>query len=1097
MEGEKFSDPPIFHVYTKEVNRLQPSDRSVVGVLYACVKAVVATAPAPTVPESGDEFPEVPSNDEYCDPSGSFVKLSDISSRDTLKALTHSVDILAKVVSLSPYTLEMNDSVRRQRLKKLLLPQTAIPSSSRAPYREDMTNFEISARIRLQFYRLLSENGLPLRPLMSQVEKGIKESELLTFSSLAPSDLYRSNQLQEFADMVLKETKALPNFTGALQMGDGEDGSMTRRKYFRFCSALLFAQILSEEHVTEPLVLKRYYPMTDDLLYCLHWPPPDRRNKKDLWNFTLRQLVSRATSKKQSKRGKKVEPVEGDTELVTETTDVSTETVTLTPAGKMILMVKKHGMDAVNPYVTAFLHGTTFGVRMVPLDEHRSVDEDEEVDDSEPISAAAAVAGATTTAAAPAAPVGTAPGTEESIGDQNSSSTELNATSLNLLKCGFFYHTTDDVRYHVFDGPSHDPVVKPDKFGTVCVSARFPQRLQVTACSNGSIQVLSDASVMKEDKVIPTEAEYPLFYEKSRLVGEKGTVYRRFDGRTHPIVAEYLFSDGSRELHLSTDLLQRYRNRSPRTAVAQSTMDDIFEFSLLKLVPLETRIIRLGANGDVVCFGVQEKPASGSSAMEDQQVSAVPSTTDLNLEKATHAAPPSSSSSSNGNHLVEYERLRVNISNIMTTTIDAETKSRVYYYRDGRLLVVYPDESTRVQFPDRTVIQFHPKNSMVYISRFRAWPTIEIDVEVDSMCRGHAQGLEVPINKGGERVRSRVTLPDGSILLVKYDTRVTASSNGSIRLVCRDRTQLLVQDNGQLCFRPFTTWNKDAQQSFDKDLMIEDVVPEVVSHTGLTIAHFTPLADMDHPLQDTSLNGGSSTTTLPTETSSKVKEDASRVSYQGKQTAAALKAKQKRQDSMNTIKTVPSGATLPSTAAGANKGIATKHLKKDKSVAQDATAVKAPEDMDHHELFTSSAEADAVVTVHLRESRLHVLDYEFNAFDVDLTPGRRALLLQRQQEATMTPAEKKRASSARAQREDSDETSDPASASSSSSPSSPPSFTYNVRLAGEVEGLKPPAVARIPKSPRCFIINRFGDATEVVSSPPPAALVVVSLTVQW
>lgn len=1083
MEGEKFSDPPIFHVYTKELNRLQPSDRTVVGVLYACVKAVVATAPAPPVPESGDEYPEVPSNDEYCDPSGSFVRLSDISSRDTLKALTHSVDILAKVVSLSPYTLEMNDSVRRQRLKKLLLPQTAIPSSSRAPYREDMTNFEISARIRLQFHRLLSENGLPLRPLMSQVEQGIKESELLTFSSLAPSDLYRSNQLQEFADMVLKETKALPNFTGALQMGDGEDGSMTRRKYFRFCSALLFAQILSEEHVTEPLVLKRYYPMTDDLLYCLHWPPPDRRNKKDLWKFTLRQLVSRATSKKQSKRSKKVEPVEGDTELITETTDVSTETVTLTPAGKMILMVKKHGMDAANPYMTAFLHGATFGVRMVPLDEHRAVDEDEEVGDSEPSSAAVAA----TAAAAPTTAVAPVAGTEESTGDQNVSSTELNVTSLNLLKCGFFYHTTDDVRYHVFDGPSHDPVVKPDKFGTVCISARFPQRLQVTVCSNGSIQVLSDASVMKEDKVSPTEAEYPLFYEKSRLVGEKGTVYRRFDGKTHPIVAEYLFSDGSRELHLSTDLLQRYRNRSPRTAVAQSTMDDIFEFSLLKLVPLETKIIRLGANGDVVCFCVQEAAAAGPSSTEDPDVSAEPSATDLNLEKAIHSAP---SSSSSGSQPLKYERLRVNISNIMTTTIDAETKSRVYFFRDGRLLVVYPDESTRVQFPDRTVIQFHPKNKMVYISRFRAWPTIEIDVEVDSMCRGHAQGLEVPINKGGERVRSRVSLPDGSILLVKYDTRVTASSNGSIRLVCRDRTQLLVQDNGQLCFRPFTTWNKDAQQSFDKDLMIEDVVPEVVSHTGLTMAHFTPLADMDHPLlQDTSLNGGSSTTTLPTETSSKVKEDASRVSYQGKQTAAALKAKQRRQDSMNTIKTVPSGATLPPSTAGpggATKGVATKHLKNEKTSVPDATA-KAPEDMDHHELFTSSAEADAVVTVHLRESRLHVLDYEFNAFDVDLTPGRRALLLRRQQEATMTPAEKKRASSARAQREDS---------SNNDEPSDAASFTYTVRLAGEVEGLKPPAVARIPKSPRCFIINRFGDATEVVSTPPLFLLLSCLLSVQ-
>jgi hypothetical protein len=43
------------------------------------------------------------------------------------------------------------------------------------------------------------------------------------------------------------------------------------------------------------------------------------------------------------------------------------------------------------------------------------------------------------------------------------------------------------------------------------------------------------------------------------------------------------------------------------------------------------------------------------------------------------------------------------------------------------------------------------------------------------------------------------------------------------------------------------------------------------------------------------------------------------------------------------------------------------------------------------------------------------------------------------------------------------------------------SLNVNVQLAGEVIGLKPPAVARSPKPPRVFILSRSGDAVEVVS----------------
>lgn len=48
--------------------------------------------------------------------------------------------------------------------------------------------------------------------------------------------------------------------------------------------------------------------------------------------------------------------------------------------------------------------------------------------------------------------------------------------------------------------------------------------------------------------------------------------------------------------------------------------------------------------------------------------------------------------------------------------------------------------------------------------------------------------------------------------------------------------------------------------------------------------------------------------------------------------------------------------------------------------------------------------------------------------------------------------------------------------------STPPSaLDVKVQLAGEVPGLKPPAVARSPKPPRLFVVSRNGEATEVVS----------------
>lgn len=44
----------------------------------------------------------------------------------------------------------------------------------------------------------------------------------------------------------------------------------------------------------------------------------------------------------------------------------------------------------------------------------------------------------------------------------------------------------------------------------------------------------------------------------------------------------------------------------------------------------------------------------------------------------------------------------------------------------------------------------------------------------------------------------------------------------------------------------------------------------------------------------------------------------------------------------------------------------------------------------------------------------------------------------------------------------------------------PDPLSPGVTLSGEVEGLKPPAVADKPMDPRLFVVNRSAEATEVV-----------------
>ena len=151
-------------------------------------------------------------------------------------------------------TLAVSRDVQNKRKKR----NKSFPISKKLS-EEGLQEFEMNAICRSQIYRLLSGRTLPLKSVLNAVERGIKETELLSFSSLSTTDLYRSNQLQEINEMLLSVVQPLPNFTGATnsaKSSSGEDGSVLRRRFFRELSGLVFAQILSSNLSMEPTVVR-------------------------------------------------------------------------------------------------------------------------------------------------------------------------------------------------------------------------------------------------------------------------------------------------------------------------------------------------------------------------------------------------------------------------------------------------------------------------------------------------------------------------------------------------------------------------------------------------------------------------------------------------------------------------------------------------------------------------------------------------------------------------------------------------------------------------------------------------------------------------
>lgn len=178
-------------------------------------------------------------------------------------------------------------------------------------------------------------------------------------------------------------------------------------------------------------------------------------------------------------------------------------------------------------------------------------------------------------------------------------------------------------------------------------------------------------------------------------------------------------------------------------------------------------------------------------------------------------------------YVMKMSSIKLSLNALRSTEIDAQTSNKVKTFADGRLAILYTDQQVEMIFPDRTSISTHSSGNSIFIQKkipvlrplagsqnthniedstalpetrwlWKELPSVEIDVDIDYVCRDHASGIKTPINKGGDRVRSRISLTDGSAMMIKYNTSITTQTNGSIKFVCKDRTAILALDSGEV-----------------------------------------------------------------------------------------------------------------------------------------------------------------------------------------------------------------------------------------------------------------------------------------------------------
>jgi hypothetical protein len=340
----------------------------------------------------------------------------------------------------------------------------------------------------------------------------------------------------------------------------------------------------------------------------------------------------------------------------------------------------------------------------------------------------------------------------------------------------FFLNADDNVRTSVSIGtPAEMCAGKPDESGTMCMTMLFPNDLNVSMSSTGTVLISSPISQKPLDaqNLSPNKMDVKISSllrstslvapEAKRLICNGGCVVR-FLTMGGPFSRDILFPNGTRVLVRSFgDEAEESVNYIYPVA---GFMESIVKEAPPSIGDTEWQYVILDTHGNVL-YSYSEYGADHEDSITVSQT----------------------------------------IPNISSHYIDAETQALITEFKDGRVICISTDDLLDVYFPDGTRITTHQSGEVVFID-FPGYPSLEIDVEIDKISRMHSKGHTVPIAKGGDKIRTKVAMPDGTAVMIKYDTRVTSTYNGSIKAIRRDKSIIYAMDGGILNFVTSDEWNE-------------------------------------------------------------------------------------------------------------------------------------------------------------------------------------------------------------------------------------------------------------------------------------------------
>ena len=393
----------------------------------------------------------------------------------------------------------------------------------------------------------------------------------------------------------------------------------------------------------------------------------------------------------------------------------------------------------------------------------------------------------------------------------------------------FFCETEDGVRITAGSIPAASPNMKPDKKGTVYFGILYPNALHVLVRSNGTVRITSPPERHKLPDIKATDMDAILMgpsnhgtegagtpqtvaQEVSRFISGRCLV--RTFGSTSPIKSDVYRYDGSRLITRGADLnpVEWYIYQDPKRMGSKSGPSRGRYHERSKTYD-HSVVAQGGARG----ANAQNSPSFARNSFLFALIQNAPSTWQYAELTASgqvkyYSGSPAQGSTSGGK-VVADTGIQVQVpelENMFVTYTDAATGASVQEFKDGRVFVHFSDGLTQFYFPDGTLISRtvgrEGQHSLVHIERL-GHPAVEIDEHIDNVSTEHSKGKQVPISRGGDRVRMRLVGGDGSAVVVKYDTRVTSSSNGSLKLVRRDRTSISAVDGGEVLFSPRICWS--------------------------------------------------------------------------------------------------------------------------------------------------------------------------------------------------------------------------------------------------------------------------------------------------